>query len=673
MEIKRAAILIISDEASEDSSLDRAARALAPVLAKEEKWELSAIRIVPNNYLQIQQAVCDWTSGPNWHHLVLLSAATGSAAKDNTLEAVTSLIHRHAPGLVQDMIADSLKFTPCENQSSPLIIYIPAHSLPVAKLERPVGVCDKTLIVSLPGSPKGAMENLEAVMNLPPRVIPQNPRLPQPRLQPYHDYHHAHGHPIRKAHMSPQDRPRSKSNRPAMGLNQRYRPCANPMLSVEEALRVIREQTPAPIVVETPITTSIIGSVIAEDVYASEMVPAYPTSLVDGYAIIAEEGKTTNAFFIELRSPSPTEAEPSSPYIQEPLLELPPAPSSTLDGQDGEIVEILADDIVPGENIREPGSDVALNSKVLARGDLISPVGGEIGLLAATGTRTVKVFKKCRVGVLSIGGDLVEHSNPSTLVRGQIRDSNRPSLLSCLDSWGFETVDLGLARETAAGEVEHTLRDSLYGVDRAFSGVDVLVVTGSMSLGKLDFTPIIESTLGGTIHFDRVSMKPGITTTFATVPFKATTADAATEKIRQKHASKLMFSLPGDPASTLATLNLFVLPSLQKFAGLGESSQAIATKPGSTPQLGLPRVAVVLTHHFPLDPKRTEYHRAVVTGSRSDGRLYATSTGVNSVGSLAKANALVILRAGRGVGIKGEIVEALMMGPVYASDTRIIC
>ncbi|KAF4768530.1 hypothetical protein N7455_012191 [Penicillium solitum] len=671
MEIKRAAILIISNEASEDSGLDRAARALAPILAKEEKWELSAIRIVPNNVLQIQQAVCNWTSGPNWHHLVLLSAATGLAAKDNTLEAVTSLIHRHAPGLVQDMIAESLK------------------SSPFAKLERPVGVCDKTLIVSLPGSPKGAMRDLEAVMNLLPRVIPQNPRLPQPQLQPYHHHHHAHGHPIRKAHTSPQDRPRSKSNRPAMGLNQRYRPCANPMLSVDEALRVICEQTPALIVVETPVTTSIIGSIIAEDVYASEMVPAYPTSLVDGYAIIAEEGKSTNVIFHRASITLPDTSGASEPLHPGTIARitagasLPPnanavvmfedTASSTLDGQDEDIVEILADDIVPGENVREPGSDVSLNSKVLARGDLISPVGGEIGLLAATGTRTVKVFKKCRVGVLSIGDDLVEHSNPSTLVRGQIRDSNRPPLLSCLASWGFETVDLGLARETAAGGVEHTLRDSMYGVDRAFSGVDVLVITGSMSLGKLDFTPIIESTLGGTIHFDRVSMKPGMTTTFATVPFKATTADAATEKVRQKHASKLIFSLPGDPASTLATLNLFVLPSLQKFAGLGESSQAIATKPRITPQLGLPRVAVVLTHHFPLDPKLTEYHHAVVTGSRSDGRLYATSTGVNSVGSLAKANALVILRAGRGVGIKGEIVEALMMGPVYASDTRIIC
>ncbi|KAJ5465494.1 hypothetical protein N7530_009281 [Penicillium desertorum] len=668
MEIKRAAILIISDEASKDPSLDRAARTLAPILAKEEKWELSAIRIVPNNVLQIQQAVCDWTSGPNWHHLLLLSAATGLPAKDNTLEAITSLIHRHAPGLVQDMIAESLKFTP------------------FARLERPVGVRNKTLIVSLPGLPKGAMENLEAVMNLLPRVIPQDPRLPQPQL---HHHHHAHGHPIRKAHTCPQDRPRSKSSRPGMGLNQRYRPCANPMLSVEEALRVIREQTPGPIVVETPVTTSIIGSVIAEDVYASEMVPAYSTSLVDGYAVIAEEGKSTNAIFhrdsITLPNISRT-FEPLQPGTIARITagaSLPPnanavvmfddTETSTLDGQDEEIVEILADDIVPGENIREPGSDVALNSKVLARGDLISPVGGEIGLLAATGTRTVKVFKKCRVGVLSIGGDLVEHSNPSTLVRGQIRDSNRPSLLSCLASWGFETVDLGLARETTVGEVEHTLRDSLYGVDRAFTGVDILVITGSMSLGKLDFTPILESTVGGTIHFDRVSMKPGMTTTFATVPFNATTADAATENVRQKHSSKLIFSLPGDPASTLATLNLFVLPSLQRFAGLGESSQAIATKPGITPQLGLPRVAVVLTHHFPLDPKRTEYHRAVVTGSRSDGRLYATSTGVNSVGSLAKANALVILRAGRGVGIKGEIVEALMMGPVYASDTRIIC
>jgi gephyrin len=174
-------------------------------------------------------------------------------------------------------------------------------------------------------------------------------------------------------------------------------------------------------------------------------------------------------------------------------------------------------------------------------------------------------------------------------------------------------------------------------------------------------------------------MKPGKPTTFATVPFKAAATDSSTTT-QQERQSKLIFSLPGNPASALVTLNLFVLPSLHKLSGLGESSQALATKPWMAPQLGLPRVAVVLTHHFPLDPKRTEYHRAVVTASRSDGRLYATSTGVEGVGqrssrvgSLASANALVVLRPGRGVGIKGEIVEALMMGGVYGSDTRIIC
>jgi gephyrin len=208
----------------------------------------------------------------------------------------------------------------------------------------------------------------------------------------------------------------------------------------------------------------------------------------------------------------------------------------------------------------------------------------------------------------------------------------------------------------------------------------VLVITGGLSVSNIDYNTIIERSLGGTIHFDRVFMKPDMSTTFATVPLKATETDAAAKDLQQEYTSKLIFSLPGTPSSALLTLNLFVLSSLHKLAGLGESSQAIVTKSCIAPQLGLPHVAVVLTHHFHLDPKRTEYHRAVVTGSRSDGRLYATSIGVDAIGqpnprigSLAKANALVVLRPGRGVGIKGEIVEALMMGPIHGSDTRIIC
>jgi gephyrin len=470
------------------------------------------------------------------------------------------------------------------------------------------------------------------------------------------------------------------------------------MLSVDEALRIINEQTPEPEVVEVPVTTSLIGSVIAEDIYAAESVPAYRASIVDGYAIIAPESNTTaqstKGIFpvasithanvggnldplqpgtiarITTGAPLPPNAN-AVVMVEDTTLD-----SCTPDGKEEATIEILAEGVEPGENVREPGSDVKLGSKILARGDLITPVGGEIGLLASTGTKTVKVFRKPRVGVLSTGDELVEHNDPRTLTGGQIRDSNRPSLLSCLNSWGFETVDLGIARDTPASELELALRDSLRGVGRASASVDVIMTTGGVSMGELDLLkPTIERSLGGTIHFGRVSMKPGKPTTFATVPFKPTG-----DENQQERQSKLIFSLPGNPASALVTLNLFVLPSLHKLTGLGHSSQEQAFKPWIAPQLGLPRVAVVLMHHFPLDPKRTEYHRAVVTASRSDGRLYATSTGVDGagqrsskVGSLAKANALVVLRPGRGVGIKGEIVEALLMGDVHGSDTRVIC
>ncbi|CAI7592761.1 unnamed protein product [Penicillium glandicola] len=705
METKlKAAILIVSDTASKDPASDKVVDALTPILAAEGKWEPPTFRIVPDNVLQIQQSIYDWADGPNWYNLILLSGGTGFAIKDNTPEAVAPLIQRHAPGLVHGMIAASLKVTP------------------FAMMARPVaGVRNKTLIITLPGSPKGAMENLEAVVKLLPHACLQSAgansrdlhaggmkkleseagvRDSQHNHHHHHHHHghdHGHGHKAPKAHTSPSERP--QSNDPSAGPNRRYRSSPYPMLSVDEALRRINEHTPEPEVVEVPVTTSLIGSVIAEDVYAAEAVPAYRASIVDGYAVIAPDssaGQSTKGIFpvasvthanvggnleplqqgtiarITTGAPLPPNAN-AVVMVEDTTLD-----SCTPDGKEEATIEILAEDIEPGENVREPGSDVALGSKIVARGDLISPVGGEIGLLASTGTKTVKVFRKPRVGVLSTGDELVEHNDPRTLTGGQIRDSNRPSLLSCLKSWGFETVDLGIARDTPASELEHALRDSLRGVGRASTSVDVIITTGGVSMGELDLLkPTIERSLGGTIHFGRVSMKPGKPTTFATVPFKPT-GDATSSQ--QERQSKLIFSLPGNPASALVTLNLFVLPSLHKLTGLGHSSQSLGSKPWLAPQLGLPRVAVVLTHHFPLDPMRTEYHRAVVTASRSDGRLYATSTGVeragqrsSKVGSLAKANALVVLRPGRGVGIKGEIVEALLMGDVHGSDTRVIC
>ncbi|RHZ63757.1 bifunctional molybdopterin adenylyltransferase MobB/molybdopterin molybdotransferase MoeA family protein [Aspergillus thermomutatus] len=665
----RAAILVVSDTASQDPSTDKVGDTLTASFTAEgsNSWEPPVIKIVPDNVLDIQRTICNWTDGPDWVNLVLISGGTGFAVKDNTPEAVSPLIHRHAPGIVHGMLAASLKVTP------------------FAMMSRPVaGVRDKSLLITLPGSPKGAKENLEAIIKLIPHACTQAAGANSRAL-------HAGGvkkleaEAVPRAHTSPSERP--QSNDPNAGPNRRYRSSPYPMLSVDEALNLISQHTPEPAVIEVPVTPSLVGSVVAEDVYAGEAVPAYRASIVDGYAVIAPDsptaGPSTKGIFpvasITHANPGGT-LSPLEPGTVARITTGAPLPpnanavvmvedtilvSSTPDGQEEATIEILTGDIKPLENVREPGSDVALGSKILSKGDIITSVGGEIGLLAATGTKTVKVYKKPCVGVLSTGDELVEHNDPSKLYGGQIRDSNRPSLLSCLSSWGFPTVDLGIARDTPPGELENVLRDALRGVGRASTSVDVIVTTGGVSMGELDLLkPTIERSLGGTIHFGRVSMKPGKPTTFATIPFKPS---SPTGSAQQERESKLIFSLPGNPASALVTLNLFVLPSLHKLMGMGQRQ----TAPGVTPALGLPLVSVTLAHQFPLDPKRTEYHRAIVTASRSDGRLYATSTGLEGVGqrssrvgSLASANALLVLRPGRGKVEKGTLVEALMLGNV---------
>ena len=166
-------------------------------------------------------------------------------------------------------------------------------------------------------------------------------------------------------------------------------------------------------------------------------------------------------------------------------------------------------------------------------------------------------------------------------------------------------------------------------------------------MGELDLLkPTIERQLGGTIHFGRVSMKPGKPTTFATVPFE----NSATGNIE----TKVIFSLPGNPASAVVTYHLFVLPSLHQMSGIAPA--------------GLSKVKVVLDHDIRPDSKRAEYHRALVT-ARADGMLHAASTGgqrSSRIGSFKGANALLCLPVQEAMLVKGDLVLALIMGKILS-------
>jgi gephyrin len=162
-------------------------------------------------------------------------------------------------------------------------------------------------------------------------------------------------------------------------------------------------------------------------------------------------------------------------------------------------------------------------------------------------------------------------------------------------------------------------------------------------MGELDLLkPTIERQLGGQIHFGRVSMKPGKPTTFATVQIKDSDGSPV---------DKLIFGLPGNPASAIVTYHLFVLPSLHH-------SSAV------TPA-GLPKLKVKLDQDVKLDPERNEYHRVSIV--IRDGELWAVSTGgqrSSRVGSFKQANGLLCLPARKGSVEKGSVLDAMLMGRI---------
>lgn len=237
------------------------------------------------------------------------------------------------------------------------------------------------------------------------------------------------------------------------------------MLPVDDALKLIAEQTPAPTVVKVPVDMTLAGSVLAEDVKATESVPAFRASIVDGYAVkIPSSGKFQKGVYpvtiishaqagevkelkegkiarITTGAPLPPGAD-AVVMVEDTVLK-----SQTDDGQEEKEIDILTDEIKANENIREVGSDVKEGETILKKGEGITVVGGEFGLLASVGSREVSVYKKPVVGVLSTGDEIIPHDKEGSLQLGEVRDTNRPTLITVARNHRFEVVDLGIVSD----------------------------------------------------------------------------------------------------------------------------------------------------------------------------------------------------------------------------------
>ena len=148
----RFGILTLSDRSSRGERADVSGPALVHVV-EAQGWSVVKQGILPDSESAIRKRLIDWSDSREVD-VILTTGGTGFSPRDVTPEATRAVIERDAPGLAEAMRAASLAIT--------------AHAM----LSRIVtGIRKRTLIINLPGSPKGAVENLEIVLPVLPHAV----------------------------------------------------------------------------------------------------------------------------------------------------------------------------------------------------------------------------------------------------------------------------------------------------------------------------------------------------------------------------------------------------------------------------------------------------------------------------------------------------------------------
>ncbi|NWG06759.1 MAG: MogA/MoaB family molybdenum cofactor biosynthesis protein [Chloroflexi bacterium] len=148
----RFGILTLSDRSSRGERADSSGPALTR-LVQAGGWSVTKESILPDEESAIRAVLTEWADSGELD-VILTTGGTGFSPRDVTPEATRAVIEREAPGLAEAMRSASLRITP--------------HAM----LSRVVaGIRKQTLIINLPGSPKGAVENLQVVLPVLPHAV----------------------------------------------------------------------------------------------------------------------------------------------------------------------------------------------------------------------------------------------------------------------------------------------------------------------------------------------------------------------------------------------------------------------------------------------------------------------------------------------------------------------
>lgn len=287
-----------------------------------------------------------------------------------------------------------------------------------------------------------------------------------------------------------------------------------------------------------------IGRVVSRDIAAPWDMPLFDNSAMDGFAVrLADCGSipaTLNVTgFVAAGGQDEGGVESGCAVRIMTGAPLPKGcnavvPIEETEETDGKV--IIKSRVMPRQHIRIKGADVAAGARFLSAGTRIRP--SEIGMLAAMGQALVPVHRKARVGILSTGDELIEMG--AIPVPGKVINSNALSLAAAVREVGAEPILLGIAKD----DIESHREKITLGLS-----FDALVTSAGVSAGDRDMVREVLAQLGAKELFWKVEMKPGGPTAFATI------------------GGTPVFSLPGNPVSTMVTFEFLVKPALLRMMG----------------------------------------------------------------------------------------------------------
>ena len=404
------------------------------------------------------------------------------------------------------------------------------------------------------------------------------------------------------------------------------------MIPVEQALDIVLSHTPV-LPSEEADLAEVVGRVLAEDVRSDVEMPPFDRAAMDGYAVRARDvaGAPVTLRVVGQVRAGQVPGRDVGPGEAIQIMTGAPVPSGADAVQPVEKTRALGEGRVeiltpvePAAHIAARGSECRIGDPVLRKGDTVDPAA--VAVLAAVGKARVRVGRRPTVSVLVTGDELVDVWDTPT--RGRIRNSNGHAVLAQARWAGADARSLGIVPDQA-----ERIADAV----RAGFESDVLIVSGGVSEGAYDLVEDVLQRFDVGLLFTKVAIKPGAPLVFG------------------RRGDRLVFGLPGNPVSAQVTFDVFVRAALLRMQGA-----RVVSRPTVEAEL--------------LEAARNKSGRKAHLPAQirfEGGRFVArpvTSMGSADIVAHARANALLILEAGRVRAEAGERAPALLLGNFLERD-----